>query len=201
MNRDATPLAAETGLAVVEHAGQPLPAGVAVLALPSHRDARGSVTELHRRDWGLPRAPVQWNVGRSLPGTLRGVHVHPEHTDYLIVLAGRMHLGLYDLREESPTRGTRAMLVLDPLPERSVRIPPGVAHGVCFPDGGLHAYGLSSEWRPEAVIACRWDDAELGLAWPVAEPLLSERDRCAGSLGEARAEFARRRHPSSWLAR
>ena len=42
---------------------------------------------------------------RSLAGTLRGVHVHNPHADYLFVVDGHMVLGIHDIREDSPTRG------------------------------------------------------------------------------------------------
>jgi dTDP-4-dehydrorhamnose 3,5-epimerase len=83
------------------------PTGVAVTPLDMHRDARGVFTEVFRASWGVGFSPVQWNVVQSAQGVLRGVHVHPVHEDYLVLLLGHATLGLRDLRPGSPTLGHR----------------------------------------------------------------------------------------------
>ena len=86
--------------------------GVALLPLTMNRDSRGSFTELFRdeRDSGL--SPVQWNAVSSEPGTLRGVHLHIRHDDYLATLKGRACVGLRDLRRGSPTEGMSVLVEL-----------------------------------------------------------------------------------------
>src|SRR3970282_2615067 len=79
-----------------------LPHGVAWRELETHADQRGDLTELFRAEWQSGPAPVQWNFVRSQANVLRGVHVHPRHDDYLIVLQNRMEIGLKDLRRDSP---------------------------------------------------------------------------------------------------
>ena len=87
-----------------------LPYGVVWRMLETHSDHRGDLTELFRAEWQNGVAPVQWNVGRSTKNVLRGVHVHPRHDDYLIVLGNRMALGLKDLRRDSPTHDLTSMV-------------------------------------------------------------------------------------------
>jgi dTDP-4-dehydrorhamnose 3,5-epimerase len=59
--------------------------GVRILPLTAHVDQRGTFTEVFRESWvGHPRF-VQWNAVTSRTGTLRGVHVHRRHVDYVIV--------------------------------------------------------------------------------------------------------------------
>jgi dTDP-4-dehydrorhamnose 3,5-epimerase-like enzyme len=75
-----------------------------------------------------------------------------------------------------------------------------VAHGFWFPHGGTLLYGLSSEWSMSDEFGCRWDDTDLGIDWcahgdphpgdTVGGPLLSDRDRTAGSLSEMSSAFA-----------
>ena len=51
-----------------------------------------------------------------------------------------------------------------------------------FKDGrGILAYALSQHWTSNDELGCSWNDPALGLSWPVTAPLLSERDKTAGS--------------------
>ena len=56
-----------------------LPAGVSCRKLAVFKDGRGILAEVYREEWGACVPPKQWNVVRSLAGTLRGVHVHNAH--------------------------------------------------------------------------------------------------------------------------
>jgi dTDP-4-dehydrorhamnose 3,5-epimerase len=166
-----------------------LPDGVLVHALTPHRDARGSVTEIYRATWDLGCRPVQLNAVGSAAGVLRGVHVHVLHADHLVLLAGRMVLGLHDMRPQSSTLRMSCQFELDAEQPRAVAIPVGVAHGFYFPVPSILVYGLSREWDPSEDIGCRWDCAELGLAWPTKAPVLSERDAAAPGYSDAAATF------------
>ncbi len=50
-------------------------------------------------------------------------------------------------------------------------------------------YAVSHEWDPSDELGCRWDDPELGIAWPCSAPLISGRDRELGSLSVLRASW------------
>lgn len=118
--------------------------------------------------------------------SLRGVHLHFRHTDYLVVLSGRFVFGLRDLRRESPSFGRTAMLDLT---GGALLIPPGIAHGFhCVAEGTL-VYGLSHGWDAEDDVACRWDDPDHGLAFPAVDPILSARDRDAGAFRDLLIRF------------
>lgn len=155
-----------------------------------NRDSRGAFTELFREDWGTGFAPVQWNSARSVPGTVRGVHCHVVHTDYVLVLEGQGVMGLRDLRAASATSG-RSVLVPMSGEELSVlTIPPGVAHGFCFPTGGIFLAGHDRHYDPNDELGCDPLDPDLGLAWPVRDPIISERDGQAQPLSGLIAELA-----------
>ena len=162
-----------------------LPEGVNVRDLKLHIDDRGALSEVYRQDW-LPSVSLfQWNVSHCVSNSLRGVHLHLEHSDFLVVLSGRFVFGLRDLRRRSPTFGLSVSLEL---PDASILIPPGVAHGFhCLAEGTL-IYGLSHTWDIEDDLACRWDDPALDLDFGAADPILSRRDAEAGSF---RAMLAR----------
>lgn len=153
-----------------------LPEGVAIRALTPKVDSRGSLTEVYRASWGMGCQPVQINAMSSVAGTLRGVHVHAQHADHLALIAGRMLLGLHDLRSESATRGTSWLIEIDAQQPQAVAIPVGVAHGFYFPVASVLVYGVSHYWDPADELGCRWDAAELNLAWPTRAPILSQRD-------------------------
>lgn len=162
--------------------GGELPDGVQVRELRAHSDERGAFTEIFRRQWELGVDPVQWNVVHSEAGVLRGVHVHPRHDDYLTVVAGRAVIGLSDLRPQSPTRGLAALVELDERDPGAIRIPHGVAHGFLFLERSVHVYAVSDYWDPDDELLCRFDDPELGIAWPRRPASLSERDADAPPL-------------------
>lgn len=162
-----------------------------VRALTTHVDDRGGFTELFRDEWELGVTPVQWNAVRSAAGVLRGVHCHPLHADALTVAAGRMRLGLCDLRAGSRTEGRACTIDLRADAMALVTIPPGVAHGFYFPERSLHVYAVDRVWDPADELGCRWDDPELGIDWgDVGEPRISSRDARLAGLAALRRELA-----------
>ena len=76
------------------------------------------------------------------------------------------------------------MLLIEAEEPRAVTIPPGVAHGFCFPMPSVHLYAMSHYWNATEELGCRYDDPALGLRWPIADPLLSPRDAAAGTLAQ-----------------
>lgn len=165
-----------------------LPEGVELRPLATHADDRGALTEVFRRTWRPDFAALQWNLVHSRAGTLRGVHVHRHHDDYLTVISGETLVGLRDLRRHSPTRGQGTLVTLTAASPAALFIPPGVAHGFLHVSASIHLYAVSRFWDPTDELGCRWNDPQLNLPWPIEDPLLSERDRVAQTLGALLAE-------------
>ena len=163
---------------------QRLPDGVVLRALPHADEAAQRIVDVFRADRILDVSPLQWNYVRSKANTLRGVHVHFDHWDYLHVVSGEMLLGLHDLRPGSATYRLAAQCRLSGDCPASIAIPPGVAHGFYFADSGSFFYALSSYWTTADELGCRWDDPALGLSWPTSDPLLSARDTTAPTYAE-----------------
>ena len=160
-----------------------LPHGVALTPLTRHEDARGDLIEVFRRDWPGLIDLTQWNASRNGPNVFRGMHVHPLHTDYMVVLEGEMLLGLVDIRQGSPSEGMRLLLEMSGDSPCGILIPPGVLHGFYVPHGNFLIWGMSHGWTRDDEIECRWDDPELGLDWPaISAPDLSERDAGASDF-------------------
>ena len=166
-----------------------LPVGVLLAPIRRIADARGDLMEIFRASWATNVEPVQWNVVHSNTGTLRGVHVHVRHADYLVVISGRMLLGLKDIRSDSPTRGRATFVELTAGNPVGVTIPTGVCHGFYFPEPSVLVYSVTSYWSSDDELGCAWNAPELGLDWPVQNPVLSPRDRTAGSYQQMLDEY------------
>lgn len=150
--------------------------GVMIKDLVAHEDHRGCLHEVYRASWTPLEPFLQWNIVTSEPGSLRGVHVHPRHADYLHVIAGRMLLGLHDLRPDDPAKRRTIMIELAGNRIQSVFIPPGVCHGFFFPVRTTYIYGLSTGWSESEEAGCRYDSPGLDMTWQVTDPILSARD-------------------------
>jgi dTDP-4-dehydrorhamnose 3,5-epimerase len=183
-----------TGLAAPA-TGVEVPDGVVVRRLDRHPDHRGDLVEVFRLSWGVGAPPVQWNLVRNRPGTLRGVHLHWKHEDYLIPAAGPFWIGLKDVREDSPTFGLTCELDLHAEDAVALSVPVGVAHGFHFPEESAFLYGVSTYWDVEDELACAWNDPGLGFTWARlrGEPRLSRRDAEAGSLADMIRDWRQRR--------
>jgi dTDP-4-dehydrorhamnose 3,5-epimerase len=166
-----------------------LPDGVELTALTMHRDNRGWLTEIFRDEWRVGIEPLQWNVTMSEQNVLRGVHVHYRHEDYLVVLHGKISVGLYDVRPRSPTYRQTAMFEMSSDRLTAVRIPTGIMHGFYCHEKTLYIYGVDSYYDPNDELGCYWVDPQLGIDWPCHDPILSVRDREAGSLAEVEAQL------------
>jgi dTDP-4-dehydrorhamnose 3,5-epimerase len=82
-----------------------------------------------------------------------------------------------DIRRDSPTFGRWVSVTLSAGNRRSVFVPAGYAHGFCVVSPQAEVvYKTTDEYAPELEWGVRWDDPELGIPWPVSEPLLSPRD-------------------------
>lgn len=154
-------------------------------------DARGWFAETWRSEryaaHGLPAVLVQDNLVSSGSRVLRGLHLqHPEGQGKLVqVLVGAVFDVAVDVRRGSPTYGRWVGERLDDRNHRQLWIPPGFAHGYqVLGDGALVAYKCSAPYRQESELTVRFDDPALGIPWPVADPVVSEKDRAARRLAE-----------------
>jgi len=153
--------------------------GVQRSGLVAHPDARGTLREIWRRSSQRIDAQ-QVLVTRSVGGALRGMHVHLRQSDLTYVISGRVFMALADLRTDPLSKEE---LWLDE--SESLFIPPGVAHGYATESGATMLYLLTEESDGSDEFGFRFDDPEIGIAWPVVSPTLSERDRKAGTVRAA----------------
>jgi dTDP-4-dehydrorhamnose 3,5-epimerase len=161
-----------------------LPPGVHVRDLPQHDDDRGFLVELTSTTVGDGARAAQWNVLHSTANTLRGMHVHVRHTDWITVVAGEAVFGLVDLRSGTIDDAARATVSMRAESLQVLTIPPGVLHGIYTPVASVVLNGLSHEFDAGDDLAVRYDDPSLGLDWTMEDPVLSARDRGAPTVTE-----------------
>jgi dTDP-4-dehydrorhamnose 3,5-epimerase len=161
--------------------------GVRIFEPTVHGDARGHFKELFRaQDYGLG-AFVQDNFARSVRGTLRGLHFQEPHPQGKLVmaLAGAIFDVAVDIRRGSPTFGRHVAFELSDENHRQLWAPPGFAHGYCVLSETADVfYKCTAYYRAEHDRALAWNDARIGIRWPVEKPLLSPRDAAAPTLDD-----------------
>lgn len=165
--------------------------GLLLVESDVHGDERGFLVETYRADaWlevGVDPAFVQENHSRSGKRTLRGLHFQtsPGQAKLVRCARGRVFDVAVDLRRASETFGQWRGYELDDIQHRQLLIPVGFAHGFCvLSEVADIAYKLSSYYDSETEKGIAWDDPDVGVEWPVSDPILSERDRGAPRLSE-----------------
>ncbi|MFL5304771.1 MAG: dTDP-4-dehydrorhamnose 3,5-epimerase [Polyangia bacterium] len=167
-------------------------AGVLVLEPTVHEDARGFFMETYQAvrygSLGVAASFVQDNLSRSVRGTVRGLHFqHPQPQGKLVqTVRGTVFDVVVDIRRRSPTFQQWFAVELSDENRRQLWIPPGYAHGFCaISDVADVVYKCTTPYVPEANRAILWNDPDLGIAWPVREPILSPKDLAAPRLRDA----------------
>lgn len=131
-------------------------------------------------DAGMRLPFVQDNVSRSGHGILRGLHLQNPHAQgkLVYVLEGEVFDVAVDVRVGSPTFGKWVGVTLSAQNHRQLYIPPGFAHGFCVTsESALFVYKCTDLYHPECEVGIAYDDPDLGIGWPIAEPILGAKDR------------------------
>jgi dTDP-4-dehydrorhamnose 3,5-epimerase len=169
--------------------------GALVLEPQVFGDARGlfyeSYNEAKYRDAGIDRRFVQSNVSRSARGVLRGLHYQwPNPQGKLVsVLEGEVYDVAVDIRQGSPTFGQSVGVMLTAENHRHFWVPEGFAHGFCvLSDFATFSYQCTALYDAKTDAGIRWNDAALGIDWPVSDPLLSDKDRITPFLHDVAPE-------------
>jgi dTDP-4-dehydrorhamnose 3,5-epimerase len=165
--------------------------GLVLIEPDVHGDERGFLVETFRtetwRELGVDAEFVQDNQSRSGRGILRGLHFQtsPGQAKLVRCLRGRIFDAVVDLRRDSPTFGRWEGHDLDDETHRQLYIPVGFAHGFCvLSETADVTYKLSSYYDPATEAGIAWNDPDIGVEWPLDDPILSERDQAAPRLAE-----------------
>jgi len=171
--------------------------GLAAIEPQVFGDERGFLIESFSaerwRELGVDGEFVQENHSRSTQrGTLRGVHFQtdPGQGKLVRTVRGAIFDVAVDLRRGSPTYGQWEGHVLDDVSHRQLWVPVGFGHAFqVLSEVADVAYKLTSLYDPATEAEIAWDDPDVGIEWPIDDPLLSERDKAAPRLAEIAAEL------------
>ena len=123
---------------------------------------------------------VQDNFSHSVKSVLRGLHYqkNPKAQAKLVsVLRGEIFDVAVDIRKNSPTYGKWVGDILSEENHRLLYIPEGFAHGFCvLSDEADVLYKVTSEYSPEHDRGIIWNDPDIGINWPVENPIISKKD-------------------------
>ncbi len=158
--------------------------GVLVIQASAFEDHRGSLMEIHHarhyEEKGLDRTFVQDNVSLSRQHVLRGLHfqvLHPQ-AKLVQVLKGAIYDVVVDVRPESSSFGRWVGVTLDDHNRHQLYVPEGFAHGFCvLSSEALVYYKCTEFYVPGDEGAILWSDPDVGIEWPVENPILSDKDK------------------------
>ena len=164
---------------------------VVILEHESFEDDRGYFMEVYKRDQfrelGLPDTFVQFNESRSAKNVIRGLHFQwdPPMGKLMRVAEGAAFLVAVDIRHDSPTLGQWVGDTFTADQKRQIWAPAGFARGLCaLADNTRVQYLCTGTYNGNGESGIRWNDVEIGVAWPISNPLVSAKDREAQSLRE-----------------
>lgn len=163
--------------------------GVLLIEPVVYRDDRGFFVEAYRRERyeasGIRADFVQHNHSRSVRGVLRGLHFQKAHGQGKLVRvsSGTVFDVALDLRPGSETFGQHVTALLSDRNHHQLWIPAGIAHGFCvLSDEADFLYSVTDVYRPDDEGGVIWNDPDLGIEWPIDDPILSPRDHALPRL-------------------
>jgi dTDP-4-dehydrorhamnose 3,5-epimerase len=165
--------------------------GLKLIRQPFYPDERGFFKEFYRRDRlaksGIDLDFVQDNHSFSKKGVIRGMHFQLGAGQAKLVapLVGEIYDVVVDIRKESPTFGQWLGVTLSAKEHEQLFVPVGFAHGFCSLSDEVHLlYKVSSLYDPLLERGFRFDDPEVGIKWPLLNPILSAKDLASGRFSE-----------------
>ena len=166
----------------------PLP-GVWELRPTVFRDTRGYFLETYHQAkfeaLDISETFIQDNQSCSSKGTLRGLHyqLRCPQAKLCRVVEGEVLDVAVDVRVGSPHFGKWAGIVLSAKAQNQVYIPVGFAHGfLALTETAVFVYKCSAFYDPTDEQGILWNDPDLGIAWGITTPLVSERDQKFSTL-------------------
>lgn len=147
-------------------------------------DIRGFFLETYRssvfKENGIRSDFVQENTSYSKKSVLRGLHyqLSPKAQGKLVrCILGEIFDVAVDIRRGSPTYGTWVSAILSDKNNYQLYIPEDFAHGFCVTsDEAIITYKCTAEYSKEHERAIIWNDPNINIKWPVASPIISEKD-------------------------
>lgn len=158
--------------------------GVWVIVPKVFDDPRGYFMETFQQqrfaDNNLPSRFVQDNFSYSTRYTLRGLHYQNPRGQAKLVQAvlGEIFDVVVDIRVGSPTFGQWFGIRLSDTNHNQMLVDAGLAHGFCVLSAeACVAYKCTDFYAPDSEGGILWSDPDIGIEWPVDDPLLSDKDK------------------------
>jgi len=143
--------------------------GVRVKKLIKHVDDRGYFMEILRDDDELLKRFGQASLSLTYPGVIKAFHYHKKQDDLWFFPKGNAQVVLYDMREDSPTKGQTNVFYMGENNHILLVIPKGVAHGyrVLGNEPAIITYFTTQSYDRENPDEYRiaWDDPQIGFDW------------------------------------
>lgn len=138
---------------------------------------------------GLNKVWVQENHSLSAQsGIIRGLHFQlPPFAETKLVrcINGKILDVFVDLRKNSPTFGQWDSIELNAENKKMIFIPRGFAHGFCtLSENSEVLYKVDNFYSKEHERGLIWNDNEIGIDWPIQNPILSEKDTMNWTMAE-----------------
>ena len=158
--------------------------GVLLIQPAVHTDSRGRFFESFQKERykeiGIEEEFIQDNHSVSQKNTIRGLHyrVAPEQSKLVRVIRGEVFDVVVDIRKGSPTFGQWRGYTLSDTNYLQIYIPVGFAHGFCvLSEMAEFLYKVSEYYSAEKEKGIMWNDQDIGIDWPISNPILSEKDK------------------------
>ena len=166
--------------------------GLYIIEPKVFKDKRGLFLETfrvsqYRNEVGIAETFVQDSISRSSKDVLRGMHFQKNNPQGKLVhvLKGEVFDVVVDIRKDSKTFGHWVGEYLNEENRKQFWIPPGLAHGfVVISEYADLYYKLTQYYDAADEGRLIWDDADVGIKWPIKKPLLSIKDQKGLSLKE-----------------
>ncbi|HAG09567.1 MAG TPA: spore coat protein [Desulfotomaculum sp.] len=144
-------------------------AGVKTKELIRYSDDRGFFTEILREDDEFYSRFGQASLSKTYPGVIKAFHYHEQQDDLWFFPVGNAQVVLYDLRENSPTKGETNVFYLGEDNPLLLLIPRMVAHGyrVLGNEPAIIIYFTTTAYNRTSPDEKRlpWDDPVIGFDW------------------------------------
>lgn len=144
--------------------------GVKIKPLKTHLTADGYFRELIRDEDNLLERFGQSSMSLAHPGFIKAFHYHKEQDDVWYIVSGQVRTVLYDTRVDSPTHKETQVVIMGEDDPKVILIPKGVAHGyqVLGSKDAMLFYHTTQHYNPEDELRIKFDDAEVGFDWNIA---------------------------------
>lgn len=144
-------------------------------------DWRGEYVETYNeqlyREQGIGVQFVQDDISVSDRHVLRGLHGDANTWKLISCLYGKFYLVVVNNDPESPQYRQWASFVLSDANRKQVLIPPKFGNGhLVLSDKAIFHYKQNTYYDRAGQFTLLWNDPELDLWWPIANPLVSRRD-------------------------